>query len=89
MCVIIIRSLYAFYLIFDRQKRFLRRFFVKYWPYVQLVFKSSFKSGAIYNGARTIYILKIHILCTDKMSNLHQNMYLVATSYKKSPYIIF
>ena len=52
---IITRGLYTFYPIFEGQKRFLGAFFVKFWPYVWLVFKSGFKSRAGYSGARTVY----------------------------------
>ena len=30
-------------------------FFIKFWPYIHLVFKSNFKSRAGYSGARTVY----------------------------------
>ena len=33
-------------------------FFLKFWPYVWLVFKSGFQSRAGYSGARTVYILE-------------------------------
>jgi hypothetical protein len=55
MRAIITRGLYTFYPIFEGQKRFLKElFFVKFWPYVWLVFKSGFKSRAGYSGARTV-----------------------------------
>ena len=47
---IITRGLYTFNPIFEVQKRFLSSFFIKFWPYVRLVFKS--RAG--YSGAHTI-----------------------------------
>ena len=44
-------------------------FFVKFWPYVWLVFKSGFKSRAGYNGARTVLYHKCHILKVFPLMN--------------------
>ena len=52
---IITRGLYTFYPLFEVQKRFFKEFFfLKFWPYVWLVFKSGLKSRAGYDGARTV-----------------------------------
>ena len=52
---IIIHGLYIFYPILEDQKRFLGAFFVKFCPYVWLVFKSGLWSRAGYDGACTVY----------------------------------
>ena len=53
MCAIITLGLYTFYPLFEVKKRFFKGlFFLKFWPYVWLVFKSGFKSG--YRDARTV-----------------------------------
>ena len=55
-CAIITPGLYTFYPIFQGQKRFFGAFFVKFWPYVRLVFKSGFKSRACYSCVPTVPI---------------------------------
>ena len=51
MCSIITRGLNTFYPLFDVQKRFFKGlFFLKFWPYVCLVFMSSLYSRASYGG---------------------------------------
>ena len=52
---IITRVLYTFGSLFEVQKRFFKElFFLKFWPYVWLVFKSGFQSRAGYSGAGTV-----------------------------------
>ena len=52
----ITRGLYTFYPLFEVPKTFFQgAFFLKFWPYVWLVFKSGIKSRAGYDGARTVY----------------------------------
>ena len=59
---IITRGLYTFYPVFKVQNRFFKGlFFLKFWPYVWLVFKSGFKSRAGYNGARTVVLTSFHL----------------------------
>ena len=54
-CAIITRSLYTFYPFLEVQIRFFQgSFFLKFLPYVRLVFKSSFKSITGYDGAFTV-----------------------------------
>ena len=53
---IITCGLYTFYLIFDGQKPFFKElFFVKFWLYVRLVFKSIVG----YSGSCTVYMVSI------------------------------
>jgi hypothetical protein len=52
----ITRGLYS---LFEVQKRFFKGiFFLKFWLYVWLVFKSGFESRAGYSGARTVFFFK-------------------------------
>ena len=62
-CAIITRGLYTFYPIFEGLKCFFTgAFFVKFWTYVWLVFKSGFKSRAGYSGVPTV-------ICFSHLSN--------------------
>ena len=54
MSAIITRGLYTFYPIFEGPKRFIGAFFVKFWPYVQLVFKSGLQRQAYCNSKKKI-----------------------------------
>ena len=52
-------------------------FFLKFWPYVWLVFKSSFQSRAGYDGARTVINIVVLVnsisnFCNNKISHANE-----------------